>query len=75
MKVSSDGKVVDFGSSRIGPGAMLQFDLRSLALSSAPPNDGATFAPIREGLDDRRLAGRKRSPTLGGSGRFLSDRA
>ncbi len=49
MQVSVDGKVVDFGD-RDWAGAMLRFDLRSLTLSPAPPNDGATVPPNREGL-------------------------
>ena len=48
---------------------MLRFDLRSLSMSSPPPSDTLTFAPIREGLaiDDWR---NRRSPTL--DGRALS---
>src|SRR5208337_3638372 len=49
LKVSADGKVVDFGY-RGSAGAVLRFDLRSLALSGPPPADNATFAPNREGL-------------------------
>jgi WD40 repeat protein len=49
MKVSPDGKVVDFGD-RGSAGALLRFDLRSLALSPAPPNDDTTSPPNREGL-------------------------
>ena len=49
LKVSQDGKVVDFGY-RGSAGAVLRFDLRSLALSNPPPNDKTTFAPNREGL-------------------------
>ena len=48
MRVSKDGKVVDFGYR--GPGTPLRFDVSSLTLSSPPPNDGLTFAPLREGL-------------------------
>jgi hypothetical protein len=49
MKVSTDGKVVDFGV-RGSDGAVLRFDVRSLALSPKPPNDNATSPPNREGL-------------------------
>jgi hypothetical protein len=65
MRVSQDGKIVDFGYMGSG-GSLLRFDVRSLTLSSSPPNDGVTLAPLREGLtiDDWRngnypkLAGR-----------------
>jgi WD40 repeat protein len=49
IKVSPDGKVVDFGDGG-SDGATLRFDLRSLALSPAPPNDDATLPPNRKGL-------------------------
>jgi WD40 repeat protein len=49
MRVSEDGKVIDFGYGDPGT-AVLRFDLTSLTLSSPPPNDGLTFAPDREGL-------------------------
>ena len=49
MRVSQDGKVVDFGV-RGSEGLFLRFDLRSLRLSSPPPNDGLTFAPSRQGV-------------------------
>ena len=49
MRVSQDGNVVDF-SYRESAGTVLRFDVRSLTLSSPPPNDGLTFAPNREGL-------------------------
>ena len=64
MRVSQDGKVVDFGY-RGSTGAVLRFDVRSLTLSSPPPNDDVTFAPQREGLtiDGWRNG---TSPTLGG---------
>ncbi len=53
MQVSEDGKVVDFGY--LGSAeAVLGFDVRSLTLSSPPPNDGTTFAPRREGLTIER---------------------
>jgi hypothetical protein len=49
MRVSRDGQVVDFGYlGSVRPA--LRFDVRSLTLSSPPPNDGLTFAPNREGL-------------------------
>ena len=50
MRVSKDGKVVDFGYG--GPGTPLRFDVSSLTLSSPPPNDGLTFAPHRDRLVD-----------------------
>jgi hypothetical protein len=64
MKVSADGKVIDFGYRDSG-GVVLRFDLQSLALSSFPPNDTSTFVPNREGLViDGWQNGM--SPTLGG---------
>ncbi len=64
MKVSPDGKVVEFGD-RGSAGAILQFDLRSLALSPAPPNDDPTLPPNRKGLAiDGWLNGTR--PTLNG---------
>jgi WD40 repeat protein len=63
MKVSADGKTVDFGYSDSAD-AVLRFDLRSLALSSSPPSDGSTSLPNREGLAiDGWRAGTQ--PTLG----------
>jgi WD40 repeat protein len=73
MRVSPDGKLVDFGY----PGSdsvmrfdasslsVLRFDLSSLTLSSPPPNDGLTFAPNHAGLsiDDWQNAN---NPTLNG---------
>ncbi len=55
LKASVDGSLVDFvyvdpTSNDTTPAAKLRFDLRSLTLSSPPPNDGLTFAPLREGL-------------------------
>jgi WD40 repeat protein len=56
LKASVDGSLVDFAyrpptSAHFSPSdPELRFDLRSLALSSPPPNDGLTFAPLREGL-------------------------
>ena len=44
--------------------AGLRFDVRSLTLSSPPPNDGLTFAPNREGLTI--AAGGTANPTLNG---------
>jgi hypothetical protein len=49
MRVSEDGKVIDFGYGNPGV-AVLRFDVRSLKLSSLPQIDGLTFAPLREGL-------------------------
>jgi WD40 repeat protein len=49
LKASPDGRLVDFGY-RGSAGAVLRFDVRSLTLSSPPPNDDATSAPNREGL-------------------------
>jgi Caspase domain len=68
LKVSIDGSLVDFPysdptSAYVTPAAELRFDLRSLTLSSPTPNDGLTFAPLREGLTiDRWRSGT--SPTL-----------
>ncbi|MBV9199400.1 MAG: hypothetical protein JOY83_06605, partial [Alphaproteobacteria bacterium] len=56
LKASVDGRLVDFAyrdptSAHVTPADnKLRFDLRSLTLSSPPPNDGLTFAPLREGL-------------------------
>ena len=49
LRISADGKVVDFG---FGDSAntRLRFDVRSLRLSSVALQDGLTFAPNREGL-------------------------
>jgi WD40 repeat protein len=49
MRVSEDGKVIDFGYGYPGV-AVLRFDLKSLTLSSPPPSDGLTFGPNPEGL-------------------------
>jgi WD40 repeat protein len=49
MRVSQDGEVVDFGYRGSG-GPVMRFDVRSLTLSSSPPNDGLTFAANHEGL-------------------------
>jgi WD40 repeat protein len=64
MRMSEDGKVVDFGY-RDSAGAVLRFDVKSLTLSSPPPNDGLTFPPNRQGLT---IDGGQdqTSPTLGG---------
>ena len=64
MRVSEDGQVVDFGYVGSG-GPVLRFDVRSLTLSSPPPDDHLTSAPHREGLaiDGWRNG---TSPTLGG---------
>jgi WD40 repeat protein len=56
LEASADGSVVDFvysapTSARVSPAdTKLRFDLRSLTLSSPTPNDGLTFAPLREGV-------------------------
>jgi len=56
LESSVDGSLVDFPfsdrtSAYFAPtDPKLRFDLRSLTLSSQPPNDGLTFAPPREGL-------------------------
>jgi Caspase domain len=50
MRVSPDGQVVDFGYHGSTGGPLLRFDVKSLLLSSPPPNDDLTFAPLREGL-------------------------
>ncbi len=64
MRVSEDGKVVDFGYRGLGQ-PVLRFDVMSLTLSSPPPNQDLTFAPYREGLtiDGWRTG---TSPTLDG---------
>ena len=63
MRVSEDGKLIDFGY--VGSaGPVLRFDVRTLTLSSPPPNDGLTFAPQREGLTIEGWNGT--SPTLDG---------
>ncbi len=63
LKVSRDGKVVDFGDTG-SASAPLRFDLGSLALSPAPPNDDATLPPNRARLtiDGWRVG---THPTLG----------
>jgi len=64
MRVSEDGKVVDFGYQG-SAGPALRFDARSLALSGPGLDDGLTFATNRAGLRiDGWRAGT--SPTLGG---------
>jgi hypothetical protein len=64
MRASEDGQVVDFGYRGSG-GPVLRFDVKSLTLSTPPPNDGLTFAPNQEGLAiDGWMNGR--SPTLNG---------
>ncbi len=56
LKASVDGSLVDFvysdpTNAHVSPAdTKLRFDLRSLTLSSPTPNDGLTFAPLREGL-------------------------
>jgi WD40 repeat protein len=50
MRVSQDGKVVDFYGPTEKARFSMRFDVRSLTLSSPPPNDGMTLAPLREGL-------------------------
>jgi WD40 repeat protein len=64
LRISADGKVVDFG---FGDAAntRLRFDVGSLRLSGGALNDGQTFAPNHEGLEiaDWRNGW---SPTLGG---------
>jgi WD40 repeat protein len=69
VRASVDGSLVDFvykdpTSAYLTPAdPKLRFDLRSLTLSSPTPNDGLTFAPLREGLTiDGWLDGT--SPTL-----------
>jgi WD40 repeat protein len=64
MSVSQDGQVVDFGYTG-SAGPVLRFDVRSLKLSSPPPDDHLTFAPRREGL---AIEGWRNgaSPTLNG---------
>ncbi len=49
VRVSEDGKVVDFGFGD-ADGTRLQFDVRSLRLSAGAPSEVPTFAPNREGL-------------------------
>jgi hypothetical protein len=64
MRVSANGKVVDFGYGHPGV-AVLRFDVSALTLSTSPPSDGLTFAPNREGLpiDGWR---NENTPTLNG---------
>jgi WD40 repeat protein len=69
LKSSVDASLVDFPfrdptHAAVSPAdPKLRFDLRSLKLSSPPPNDDLTFAPLREGLTiDGWRAGT--SPTL-----------
>ena len=64
--MSPEGKVVDF-SVRESAGAVLRLDLRSLALSPAPPNDNVTFAAEPRRLDDRGLAERNKPERRGPS--------
>ena len=49
MRVSQDGQIVDYGY-RGSTVLVLRFDVRTLTLSSPPPDDHVTFAPKREGL-------------------------
>jgi WD40 repeat protein len=49
MRVSQDSQIVDFGY-RGSSGLMLKFDMSSLKLSTAPPDDPLTFAPNHEGM-------------------------
>jgi WD40 repeat protein len=63
MRVSEEGRVIDFGYGWPGR-PVLRFDLGSLALLSVP-NDGLTFAPNREGLTVDGWQGGN-NPTLGG---------
>jgi WD40 repeat protein len=71
LKVSENGSLVDFvytapTSAAFSPAdPQLRFDLRSLTLSSPPPNDGLTFAPRRGGLTIDGWNGGT-SPTLDG---------
>jgi WD40 repeat protein len=68
MRVSGDGRVVDFGY--VGSaGPVLRFDARTLRLSRPAPNDGLTFASNQEGLSID-LWRESTHPTL--SGRPLS---
>ena len=64
LRVSQDGQVIDFGY-RGSAGPVLRFDVRSLKLSSPPPNDDLTFAPLREGLKINRWRN-ETDPTLNG---------
>lgn len=56
LKASIDGSLADFVYSDPTHAYVsladpkLRFDLRLLTLTSPPPNDGLTFAPLREGL-------------------------
>jgi len=64
MRLSEDGKVVDFGNHG-SAGPFLRFDVRSLTLSSLPLNDGLTSVPRRDGLTVNGWRNGT-SPTLGG---------
>lgn len=48
LRLSADGKIVEFGDYRYT--SRFRFDTRLLALSNAPPDDPSTFAPNRSGL-------------------------
>jgi WD40 repeat protein len=73
IRVSPDGKLVDFGYPRsdsvtrfdVSSLSVLRFNLSSFTLSSPPPNDGLTFAPNHAGLsiDDWQ---NENKPTLNG---------
>jgi hypothetical protein len=65
LKVSADGKVVDFGFGDAA-GTQLRFDLRSLGLSGGASSDGLTAAPKRVGLNIDGLRNGGYSPTLNG---------
>jgi WD40 repeat protein len=64
MRVSQDGQIVDLGYSG-SEGPVLRFDVRSLTLSSPPPDDHLSFAPKRDGLTIDGWRGGT-NPTLGG---------
>jgi WD40 repeat protein len=49
LSVSRDGSIVDFGH-KMGGGARIRFDMKSLTLTPNPPADNLTVPPRTEGL-------------------------
>ena len=65
LRISADGKVVDFGFGDAA-NSRLRFDVRSLRLMSSALNHGLTFAPNRQGLAIASWRNGQ-SPTLAGN--------